>query len=1201
MKKRGIAQKIKYLGIGITLFIQTVYGTGATVNAENLVSTESLIEESESDSYFSYNIKDVISLSAEEIFGKTTYNSEIKTTVSDWNYMITNDSVGRVDSDGVDGLKTAYIIDVGEVDMTDVTSITVERGLNTERVIKGKIEADCELQNMDCLTENDYFENNTDNFMVYSGGVWDYVLDGTLLNEFRCEGVSSNWEKADYIYEITDELEGIHEIYYRVYAVMNTWAGGLYSITFNKTSEVINGSNISITEIYKDGDILESIPENLNVEEDTIIWDTNGMSNAEAGDYTVMLQALNSDGDEITKELHITVNSMRDYTHPGLLFTKSQLESIASNYYQGIEPFKSAVDELLQSANANYELQGYEKVIEEGNTIWCDTKSVQTDNHGFNNDFRNDCMMAYNNALAFGITNDEAYAENAIMILNAYSKLKPEIDGHDHEFVAGQMAFRLCNAAEILRYCYLDSNGDQVWSENDVNSFENWMLVKFVQHIDTYGMANGGACGIKGMLAIGIFCENDTIYNYAINGYMNDENCGVTGLINEFGQNRECGRDQTHSQLILGHLSEFAWVAYNQDSDLKLFEYANNRLLKGYEYMAAYMLGEEVEYDNSFYSTNYTYSAVISETNQGMLLPCYELVYNYYVGIKGWDKTQLPYTSQAVVFTRNEGTVCYNGGYDSYHLIGYGTLTGAQNSCPAQLTDDSFSITALPGGQVEIVFDSIPEGCGINIYRSNSDLGDVTEPTAYPVAFYTKVNDEIVCSARYVDKGLIAGNNYFYKMSVVDGNGNESGCCEAVYVTACKEAPANAPSYVHTYAVNDDIFKISWDKVSGAAGYDLYVAVNGGEYQKLNTESITDTYCYHLGLMPDTQYQYKVIAVNDYGQSDLSEATGIRTSSNSATGTNIGSIGKLSRTVKLYINDDVSISSDGSYEAGEDNNCINSSKVSYLKVDLSDFVLLSGEVFDDARLFFYRCGSTSPASVEYIESEKTDYDNWSETKAEDGVTLSNFTIGNLSYEIDEGSVHEIDSYVAKPASNKSYNSSDQKGVNILNAVTNEFSNDKVLTMRVNAIGTGGSNSLSFYSSNSDSDYRPFVTLSISNPVLIAYENTDHEYVEEEQANNSTEENSGAGKSDQNDDIDDKSGAENSSQDDGSSLESNQDENNSSETSSNNDTAIETKDDIGVQDDSEDSSTMTAVIIQKVVESIQRTVTSIIKKIFGWFR
>ena len=58
MKKRGIAQKIKYLGIGITLFIQTVYGTGATVNAENLVSTESLIEESESDSYFSYNIKD---------------------------------------------------------------------------------------------------------------------------------------------------------------------------------------------------------------------------------------------------------------------------------------------------------------------------------------------------------------------------------------------------------------------------------------------------------------------------------------------------------------------------------------------------------------------------------------------------------------------------------------------------------------------------------------------------------------------------------------------------------------------------------------------------------------------------------------------------------------------------------------------------------------------------------------------------------------------------------------------------------------------------------------------------------------------------------------------------------------------------------------------------------------------------------------
>lgn len=366
------------------------------------------------------------------------------------------------------------------------------------------------------------------------------------------------------------------------------------------------------------------------------------------------------------------------------------------------------------------------------------------------------------------------------------------------------------------------------------------------------------------------------------------------------------------------------------------------------------------------------------------------------------------------------------------------------------------------------------------------------------MAWYSKVNDAPITGLSFSDSGLVAGENYFYKITAVNAVGQESGCCEPVFVKALEEAPMSVPDSVNTAVVNDDIMKISWSAVSGAAGYNIYVAVGEEKYQKLNKEVIEDTTCYHLGLQSNTYYRYKIQAWNKYGVSELSEVYGARTSSKNATGNSIGVIGKYPLTVTMEIDADVSASKDGTFTAGSSTNeCVNSSKVSFLKLDLSKLPINSGDEVDSARLFIYRSGSTSPVAVHRVESDSTDYDNWGEALSDDGVTMDTFTQGNLCFGIVEDALTEVEGYAAKPSANKSYNSSDGEGINITKAVRDEITGDQILTLQISAIGTGGSNGMSFHSRHAGNDYVPHAVIMIRNYVIEEYEQQEHEQLPEE--------------------------------------------------------------------------------------------------------
>ena len=125
--------------------------------------------------------------------------------------------------------------------------------------------------------------------------------------------------------------------------------------------------------------------------------------------------------------------------------------------------------------------------------------------------------MAYNNALAWYITNDKTYATKAIEILNAWSPVLWDFDYNDAKLLAAWTGHVLCNAAEILRYT---SAG---WQQKDIDRFTNMLMTVYYPLLRYYyPQANGNWDGaiIHSILAIGIFTDNRKMFANAVDHFL---------------------------------------------------------------------------------------------------------------------------------------------------------------------------------------------------------------------------------------------------------------------------------------------------------------------------------------------------------------------------------------------------------------------------------------------------------------------------------------------------------------------------------------------------------------------------------------------------------------------------------------------------------------------------------------------------------
>lgn len=266
--------------------------------------------------------------------------------------------------------------------------------------------------------------------------------------------------------------------------------------------------------------------------------------------------------------------------------------------------------------------------------------------------YEDDVLAAYKNALMWCMTGDTRHAEKSIEILNAWADLVSFYGGGTEPLCAGLYGTPLVNAAEIMKHTY------DGWAEEDLQHFSDMLVYPGYSNTTvptqaisddqvtfywrTY-MGDAGRHGNQGLLAwrtvmaIGIFLDNEIIYDRAMNNILGlphreDDLPYPTGppvvnptptysnkYYNEYtrtststaiadygyddqiqhyiydnGQCQEFSRDQVHSSLGMGCIAEMMEIAWNQGDDI--YSYLDDRVLKGLEFSAKYNLSDFQSY-----------------------------------------------------------------------------------------------------------------------------------------------------------------------------------------------------------------------------------------------------------------------------------------------------------------------------------------------------------------------------------------------------------------------------------------------------------------------------------------------------------------------------------------------------------------------------------------------------------------------------
>ncbi|RCW48887.1 alginate lyase [Paenibacillus prosopidis] len=319
------------------------------------------------------------------------------------------------------------------------------------------------------------------------------------------------------------------------------------------------------------------------------------------------------------------------FVHPGALFKRSDLERMKYMVDAQKEPWLTSYNQLKADSKASYDY------VVRGNSSW--TVVARGGIHG--PEFESDVTAAYFNSLMWAITGDSRHAAKAVEIFNSWSNLTEMTGGGTEALNAGLYAWKLVEAAEIIKSTYTG------WSASDLQKFKDMLVYPgysqtsvpasvtanngtFYWRIyngDSGRHGNQDIIPFRAMLSMGVFLDNRVMYDRALryfkglphrsddipyasgpsnpgaqsatNDYFDTfvqskqttvADWGYNGVIRNYvwsnGQNQESSRDQQHAFLGLGMLECVSDVAWNQGDDL--WNYLDNRLLKGFEFMGQY-------------------------------------------------------------------------------------------------------------------------------------------------------------------------------------------------------------------------------------------------------------------------------------------------------------------------------------------------------------------------------------------------------------------------------------------------------------------------------------------------------------------------------------------------------------------------------------------------------------------------------------
>ncbi|MFD1631121.1 alginate lyase family protein [Pseudopedobacter beijingensis] len=349
------------------------------------------------------------------------------------------------------------------------------------------------------------------------------------------------------------------------------------------------------------------------------------------------------------------------FEHPGILHNAIDLERIKSLANSEHQPWKKGYQLLKSNTDIAYMPSPAYTDVYRDQGINSESAKAMT----------RDAQMAYRSALMWAITGDITYANTAKSILNSWSSTLQTFSGGDAKLCAAWYGFAMVNAAEILRYT------NSGWTQTDIQQAEHMfrnVIYPVIENFQRGWAGNWDTAITKCIMGIGVFLNDEVIFNNGVN-FLSSTTDSANGTLKNYiydtGQCWESGRDQEHVHMGLGGLAEACEIGEKQGLDL--YGLLNNRLLKGYEYMAKYNLG----YNDVPYTANH-YGSAISNDRRGEFQSGYEMIYNHYFNRKGISAHEVFYTKKVVDRVRSlEG-----GELGASILLGYGTLLFNETTLP---------------------------------------------------------------------------------------------------------------------------------------------------------------------------------------------------------------------------------------------------------------------------------------------------------------------------------------------------------------------------------------------------------------------------------------------------------------------------------------------------------------------------------------
>jgi hypothetical protein len=185
------------------------------------------------------------------------------------------------------------------------------------------------------------------------------------------------------------------------------------------------------------------------------------------------------------------------FVHPGTLDGKEELDYVKAQLAAGAEPWTRQFNSMKSV---------------EGLTALPAAQTTIDANSGAADAARNDARRTYGNALAWYLTGEEAYAQQAIAYLNAWSGLQ-SITATDEQnrLVGGWLGSLFGPAADIML-------GYSGWAAADIEKTRAMFKLAFYPVLNTASSWNGNVDlhQISAMLAIAVFNEDKDEFNMGL-------------------------------------------------------------------------------------------------------------------------------------------------------------------------------------------------------------------------------------------------------------------------------------------------------------------------------------------------------------------------------------------------------------------------------------------------------------------------------------------------------------------------------------------------------------------------------------------------------------------------------------------------------------------------------------------------------------